>query len=336
MGTPLTEPQPHATEQHPYGTHDHQHHHGHQHATRNQLRLGFYLTIGILLIEVAGGFISHSLAVFSDAGHVLTDVVALGLAWFAAMQAERPPNPRRTFGYHRAGILTALVNGSLLVVIAAVIAYEAWQRFSSPEPVTAVVMGLTAVVPILVNTVIARQFHAAHSHDLNVRAVSLHVLGDIGASVAVVIAAIAIGLTGALWVDPLVSALIAVLIAVGAVRLITEALDILMEGAPRGLSTSAVAKDICACDGVYAVHDLHVWTISSGMRALSCHVMIDDVPPSASAALLDNLSRMLRDCYSIGHVTVQFESRGHARHEGFCACKPGQDTLYCELHPVNN
>jgi cobalt-zinc-cadmium efflux system protein len=262
---------------------------------------------------------------------VLTDVIALGLAWFAVAQAERPANERRTFGYHRVGILVALFNGLTLVVIALLIAFEAWQRLQAPQPVQPGIMVGAALLAIAVNLFIARRLHGA-SENLNTRAALLHAIGDIGASAAVVVGAVVIALTGATWVDPVISVAIAALIAVGSLRLILETVNILMESTPADISTAAVACAICQMAGVRAVHDLHVWTITSGIRALSCHAVIDDIPPSASAAILDRVTDMLQREYRIGHTTIQFESEAHGSHEGFCACEPGTaDGLYCAL-----
>ncbi|HEY7976338.1 MAG TPA: cation diffusion facilitator family transporter [Ktedonobacterales bacterium] len=314
--------------QQPSGGHHHPHTHAHA-ASRQALRLGFLLTAAILLVEVVGGLLSHSLALLSDAGHVLTDVVALGLAWFAAAQAERLPNERRTFGYHRVGILVALFNGVTLVVIALVIGFEAWRRLQSPEQVQPGIMLGAALLAIAVNLFIARRLHGGEEN-LNTRAALLHAIGDIGASAAVVLGAVVIALSGATWVDPVVSVAIAALIAFGSLRLIVETVNILMESTPADVSTEAVARDICQTPGVRAVHDLHVWTITSGMRALSCHCVIDDIPPSASAAILDRVTALLRDRYRIGHTTIQFESEAHGSHDGFCACEPGAaESLYC-------
>jgi len=308
-------------------------HGGHSHAiAREALRLGFLLTSAILVVEVIGGLLSHSLALLSDAGHVLTDVIALGLAWFAAAQAERPANERRTFGYHRVGILVALFNGLTLIVIALVIAFEAYQRLRSPVDVQPWIMVGAALVAIVVNLIIARRLHGAES--LNTRAALLHAIGDIGASAAVVIGAMVIALTGATWVDPIVSVAIAALIAFGSLRLILETVDILMESTPSDVSTEAVARDMRQIAGVRAVHDLHVWTITSGIRALSSHVIIDDIPPSASAAILDRITGMLENRYRISHATIQFESVAHESHDGHCACEPGSvEGLYCALSP---
>jgi cobalt-zinc-cadmium efflux system protein len=319
--------------QRPGGEHGDGHQHTrHAHAlTREALRLGFLLTVAILVVEVVGGLFAHSLALLSDAGHVLTDVIALGLAWFAAAQAERPANERRTFGYHRVGILVALFNGLTLVAIALVIGFEAWRRLQSPTSVHPGIMIAAALVAIAVNLFIARRLHGG-AENLNTRAALLHAIGDIGASAAVVVGALVIALTGASWVDPVVSVAIAALIAFSALRLILETVNILMESTPKDISTEALARDICQTPGVRAVHDLHVWTITSGMRALSCHAIIDDIPPSASAAILDRVTAMLQREYRIGHATIQFESEAHGSHDGFCACEQGAtDGLYCAL-----
>lgn len=308
-------------------------HAGHAHVlARDALRLGFLLTLLILGVEAVGGFAAHSLALLSDAGHMLTDVGALGLAWFAAVQAERPANERRTFGYHRVGILTALVNGLTLVAISGGIVYEALQRFSRPEPVSPTIMIATASFAIAVNLYIGIGLSREGHGNLNMRAAALHVFGDVAASAGVILAALVIVLTGAAWVDPLVSLLIAALIVAGSIRLIGEASSILLESAPRGLSLPALVRDMLRVPGVHDVHDLHVWTITSGVLALSCHAVIDDVPPSDSAPILDRITAMLRAAYGIGHATIQFESTAHSSHEGYCACPPDcGDRLYCEL-----
>lgn len=310
-------------------------HTGHPHThhlAREKLRLGFFLTLLILAVEVVGGLLGHSLALFSDAGHVLTDAGALGLAWFAAAQAERPANARRTYGYHRVGILTALANGVTLVAIAIVIAFEAYRRFTHPEAVQPAIMIVSALIAVGVNLYIGLGLRGEGGENLNARAASLHIFGDVGASIGVILGALAIAVTGASWVDPLVSVAIALVVAGGALRLIVEAVDVLLEATPRAVSLAALVRDMLRVPGVRDVHDLHVWTISSGMHALSCHAVIDDLPPSDSAPILDGISAMLRDTYHITHTTIQFESSAHGSHEGFCACPPGaSDSIYCDL-----
>jgi cobalt-zinc-cadmium efflux system protein len=301
------------------------HQHNHTHGMAKQtLRLAFFLTIVILAAELIGGFVGNSLALLSDAGHVVTDIFALGLAWFATVQAERPANARKTFGYHRVGILAALVNAVTLIVIALVISWEAVQRLQHPEPVQPLVMFLAAGIGIAVNLFIGFGLQR-EGHSLNVRAATLHVFGDVAASVGVILAGILILLTGWTLADPLLSVAIAVLIAVGAWRIIRETTDILLEGVPRDISLSALVTDMKGIKGVQDVHDLHVWSIASGMYALSCHTLIDDLPPSGSSPILQSLTTMLEEKYHIGHTTIQFECNNH---KGAC-CE--MDGLYCRM-----
>ncbi len=316
-------------------THSHSHQEKHQHdhtasLTRGRLRLAFFLTFLILAAEVIGGLLGNSLAVLSDAGHVVTDLFALGLAWFASAQTARPANARNTFGYHRVGILAALTNAVTLIAIAVVILVEAALRFAHPEPVQPVAMFLAAAVGIGVNLLIAFGLRSADENNMNARGALLHVLGDVGASVGVIAAGVIILLTGWTLADPILSVGIAALIAVSAYRLVREALDILMESTPRGLSVPVLVNDLRGVKGVRGVHDLHVWSIAKGVRALSCHAVIDDLPPSGSAPILDRISKMLLQKYQIDHTTIQFESGAHSGHKGHCACT--SNALYCDLN----
>jgi len=307
-------------------------HSGHNHThglARNSLRLAFFLTLIILIAELVGGLLANSLALLSDAGHVVTDIFALGLAWFATIQAEKPANARKTFGYHRVGILAAMVNAVTLIVIAFAILLEAIQRFQHPEPVQPLIMFLAAGIAIVVNLYIGFGL-MKEANNLNVRAAMLHVFGDVGASVGVIVAGIIILLTGWTFVDPLLSVGIAVLIAVGAWRILRETTDILMEAVPRGLSMQNLVKDMRSVEGVQDVHDLHVWSITSNMYALSCHALISDLPTSDSSAILKSLNTMLSEKYHIGHATIQFECDPH---QGtYCAV----NGLYCHLETAEN
>ena len=299
--------------------------HNHTHGMAKQtLRLAFFLTLFILATELIGGLLANSLALFSDAGHVLTDIFALGLAWFALAQAERPANARKTFGYHRVGILTALANAITLILVAFAILWEAVQRFQHPESVQPLIMFLSAGIGIAVNLYIGLGLRK-EGDNLNVRAAMLHVFGDVGASAGVIVAGIVILLTGWTPVDPLLSIGIAGLIAMGAWRILRETFDILLEATPKGLDVANMVRDMRDVPGIQNVHDLHVWSITSGMRALSCHALIDDLPPSQSSAILQSLEGMLREKYQIGHTAVQFECDPH---EVQCCCVNG---LYCQM-----
>ena len=304
------------------------HQHNHTHGMAKQtLRFAFFLTIIILAAELVGGIIGNSLALLSDAGHVVTDIFALGLAWFAAVQAEKPANAHKTFGYHRVGILAALINAVTLILIAFAITWEAVQRLQHPQPVQPLVMFISAGIGIAINLFIGFGLQR-EGHSLNVRAAALHVFSDVAASVGVILAGILILLTGWTLADPLLSVGIAVLIAVGAWLIIRETTDILMEAVPRDISLSALVTDMKGVGGVRDVHDLHVWSIASGMYALSCHTLIDDLPPSGSSPILQSLTTMLNEKYHIGHATIQFECNNR---QGACCEMEG---LYCRLEAV--
>ena len=304
--------------------------HNHMHGMAKQsLRLAFFLTVIILITELVGGWLANSLALFSDAGHVVTDIFALGLAWFAAVQAERPANARKTFGYHRVGILAALVNAATLIIIAVAILFEAVQRFQHPEPVQPLIMFLAAGIGVVVNLFIGFSLQK-ESHTLNTRAAMLHVFGDVGASVGVIVAGIIILFTGWVIADPLLSIGIAALIAVGALRILLETTDILLEAAPKSLSMPNLVRDMKSVNGVQDVHDLHVWSITSNMYALSCHALIEDLPPSDSSSILQSLNTMLSEKYHIGHATIQFECDPR---QGKCCSVNG---LYCQMEECNS
>lgn len=308
------------------GVHTH-HDHTHGMATRT-LRLAFFLTVIILAAEVTGGLLANSLALLSDAGHVITDIFALGLAWFAAVQAERPANASKTFGYHRVGIIAALINALTLIVIAAVILWEAIQRFQHPESIQPLIMFASAGIGIAVNLYIGFGLRKENDN-LNARAAALHVFGDVGASFGVIIAGGIILLTGWTIADPILSVGIAVLIAIGAWRVLRETIDILLEASPRDISMPQLVADMGSVNGVQGVHDLHVWSIASNMYALSCHVLIDDLPTSGSTPILQSLTTMLSQKYHIGHSTIQFECSDHR--EACCEI----NGLYCCLEDVN-
>ena len=269
------------------------------------LKVAFALTCVVLAVELLGGLISHSLALLSDAGHVLTDVFALGLAWFAVAQSNRPADSQRSYGYHRVSILAALVNSVTLIVIA--IAYEAIRRLAYPEPVQGGIVIITALVAIAINLFVAFGLRG-ESRSLNVRAALMHVIGDLGASAGVVVAGIVILLTGWLYIDPLLSLGIAVLIAFGAWRIVRETVNLLMEGTPAEIDLVAVTKEITSTDLVTSMHDLHVWALSSEEVALSCHVVVGDHPLADAEHIVRDLEGRLCEKFAIGHTTIQVES----------------------------
>jgi cobalt-zinc-cadmium efflux system protein len=294
--------------------------HAHSHAsTGTKFRTALLLTVVILVVEIVAGLAAHSLALLSDAGHVFTDVAALGLAWYATAQALRPADATKTFGYHRIGILAALANALTLLLIVAFIIFEAVGRLQHPLHPQATIMTAAALVGIALNLYIGFSLHNHAGGNLNVRAATLHVFGDVGAGVGVIVAAIVIAVSGWALADPIISLLIAALIARGAWDIVSETVDILMESAPRGLDVADVARDMSASPGVLAVHDLHVWSLSGGMRMLSAHVQMDDRPLSECETRMGGLKNLLHDRYDIDHATIQIES-------GCCS-----DQLYCRM-----
>jgi len=282
----------------------------HSHAekpTASLLRWSVWATLLFVAVEVAAGIHARSLALLSDAGHNFTDALALILAWIANYLESKPANEIKTYGYQRAGVLSAFVNALTLVALAAWILYESISRLRQPEPVRQDIMIAVAALGVLLNGGIMWALRTARRRDINVRSAFIHMLGDALGSVAIIAGGVIIAYTGWLQVDPLLSILIAGLIMWSAWDIIRESLNILLEGLPRGLTLTDVVDSMRAVDGVLDVHDLHIWSLGSSTHALSCHVLIEDVPPSASDAVLQRLNGMLAERFHISHTTVQFE-----------------------------
>ena len=278
--------------------------HGHGHAGAG-LRAAATLTIGFALVEAAGGWWTGSLALLSDAGHMLTDGAALALGALAAWVARRPPSSSHSYGLGRAEILAALINASAMLVILALLAYEAIGRLKTPVAVNGGAAALVALGGLAVNLWVMRRL-APHNHDLNARAARLHVLGDALGSIAAMVSGVLIALAGWTLVDPIASLLICVLIAISAWRLLRESMHALMEGVPPGLSVESIGAEMARVDGVVSVHDLHVWTISGSRVALSAHVVVRSL--AEWDRLLADLQQRLHDAFGIDHVTLQPES----------------------------
>jgi cobalt-zinc-cadmium efflux system protein len=257
-----------------------------------------------MLVEAAGGWLSGSLALLADAGHMLTDVGALGLSLLTASIARRPADDRKTYGYLRWEILAALVNGAALIVIAGWVVSEAVHRLGQPHPVAGGLLLGVAAAGALANAVALRLLHGAHEHSLNTRGAYLHVMADLLGSVAAVGAGVVILLTGWTPIDPILSVLLALLILAGAWRLVRESTDILLEAVPRTVSMPDVQERMLAVDGVRAVHDLHVWTVTSGVIAMSGHAVVPAL--GDHPAVLDGIRRAM-GTLGIGHVTIQLE-----------------------------
>jgi cobalt-zinc-cadmium efflux system protein len=271
------------------------------------LRKALALTCLVLVVELAGGLASHSLALLSDAGHVFTDVFALGLAWFAVEQARRPADRRRSYGYQRVSILAALVNSVALIVIVIAIAVEAVHRLANPEPVQGAVVIAAALVGIAINAYVALGLRG-QGKNLNLRAALLHVTGDIAASVGVVLAGAIILLTHWLYIDPILSLGIAALIAFGAWKIVRETVNLLLEGTPPDINLVEVTSEITGTKHVTSMHDLHVWALSSEEMALSVHVVLEECPLGEAEHVVRDLEGRLCGRFAIGHTTIQVES----------------------------
>jgi cobalt-zinc-cadmium efflux system protein len=264
------------------------------------------LTAAYILLLIAAGIRAHSLALLSEAGHNVSDFLALLLSWAAAYIQERPPSTTKTFGYHRAGVLAAFVNAGTLVLIALFIFYEAVERFYNPVQVQPGIMMAVAAVGVVLNGGIAWLLMRSHS-DLNIRSVLIHEIGDTLATLAVILGGIGIVLTGKNFIDPALSILIGALILWSSFGIIRESLNILLEGTPRGMELEQVEAELRSVPGVNNVHDLHIWSIGSETHALSCHIAIADIPPSESEAIMRQVRGMLADRFRIRHTTIQFE-----------------------------
>jgi cobalt-zinc-cadmium efflux system protein len=276
------------------------------------------------------GLRSHSLALLSDAGHNATDALALLLAWFGVWFQAKPADEVKTFGYQRAGVLAAFVNALTLVVLSFWIFWEAYQRLMHPEPVSDITMIAVAGVGILLNGGIMLGLNASRHNDLNVRSAFVHMLGDLLGSFAIVIGGLVIHFTGMLQIDPVLSLVIATLIVWTAWDIIKESLNILLEGLPRGIELRAVISELKGIGGVLDVHDLHIWSLGSNSRALSCHILIEDIPPSASDGVLRQINQVLGERFHIHHTTVQFEHEGC--HVYFRGCVIPVDAGHSHAH----
>ena len=269
-----------------------------------RLGLALALTAGVTVVEAVGGWVAHSLALLADAGHMLADVASLGMVLWVARMAQRPATPERSYGLVRLEILAALVNGAMLIVIAVAIGIEAWRRVQNPAPVQgATVLGV-ATLGLVTNLVAMRILHQGHEHSMNQRGAYLHVVSDALGSIGALAAGAIILLSGWTAADPLVSFAIGLLILAGAWRLVRESADILLEATPTHIGLGTVHERLASLPGVSSVHDLHVWTLTSGVIAMSGHLVVREA--SEHQAVLEAAQERLRQL-GIHHVTVQME-----------------------------
>jgi cobalt-zinc-cadmium efflux system protein len=298
--------------------HHHAHHHAHTHTSRDghghdhkreasqrTLLVVLALTFGYMLAEAIGGYLANSLALLSDAGHMLTDVAALTLSLFAVRFASRPATPRKTYGFYRLEILAALANGVTLIVLSILICVEAYHRLRNPQTVQGWTLIWISVGGLAVNLISAWKLSHSHDDNLNIRGALLHVIGDLLGSVAAIAAGVMIVWRGWIWADPVFSVAISLLIIYNSWRLVADAVNVLLEGTPSHINAAAVEEAMRTVAGVRAVHDLHIWTITSGRHAVTAHVVINDA--SESYRILREVREMLADRFALTHSTIQIE-----------------------------
>ncbi|MEP6912156.1 MAG: cation diffusion facilitator family transporter [bacterium] len=286
--------------------------------TGRRLGLSIAITLLFALAEAITGYFSYSLALVSDAGHNLADALALIFSWYGIRIARRPSTAQRTFGYHRVGIFAALVNAVSLVVVALLIFWEAVDRFRHPQPVQSTPMIVVALVALVMNSVISVWLKGAAKHDLNVRSAYLHMVGDAVSAAGVVAAGVIIAFTGAYIADATVSILIGMLILWSSWGILKESVNVLLEGIPKGVDMVKVEETIGSVHGVLAVHDLHVWTVGSGMICCSCHIMVDEQSVRSGENVLRAVTQQLEHNFGIAHTTIQVEVEGCEPNDMYC------------------
>ncbi|MDD5191398.1 MAG: cation diffusion facilitator family transporter [Dehalococcoidales bacterium] len=302
---------------------DHNHNGGTQAKRQNRgLLIALAIVIVMMVAEIIGGLVSHSLALLSDAGHMMVDGLALTISIFALNLAQRPANTKRTFGYHRVEIMAALANGVILTLVSVFIFYEAYQRLRNPPEVRSGLMLTIAILGLAANLVGIWLLHRDREANLNIRGAFLHILGDTISSVGVIAGAIIIGITGKGITDPIIAIIIGGIILWGAFRLVKESADILMEAVPGHIQLDKVTAAIQGIPGVQSAHDLHIWTITSGIFALSSHIVVDDVLVSRSGEIVKDVNSLLEKQFNITHTTLQLECL-----KGGAVC----ESLVCEM-----
>ncbi|MFA6223534.1 MAG: cation diffusion facilitator family transporter [Desulfomonilaceae bacterium] len=315
--------------------HSHSHTYPHTHAiptshgnVQTRIGIAFLVTCLYMLVETGGGLLFNSLALLADAGHMLSDAMALGLSWLAILIAKRSPNDRLTFGFIRSEILAALINGLLLWAIVAVIFYEAVQRVISPQPVQGFGMFAVASVGLVLNLAMATLLFGGRNTNLNIKGAFLHVLSDALGSVGAIVAGLLIVYTNAFWIDPIVSALIGILILISSWGLLKESVHVLMEGVPRGVDVASIETALVNVTGVCCVYDLHVWSISSSQINLSAHVVLTETDRDRNEILLE-INSILNERFHIEHTTIQIETSHEIKFDSnnrFCRVGTGCDS----------
>ncbi len=287
----------------------------------SKLKFGLILTVSVLIAELVGGFVSNSLALLGDAGHVFADMIALLLSWYGVRQARRPSSSRMTFGYHRVGVIIAIVNAITIFTIAGVILYRAYSRFVQPPEVKGVLMLSIALVGLGANIFVAFWLRKEQQSNLNVRSAFWHALGDALASIGVIIGGIIILFTKWFLVDPIISVLISCIIILAGYRILKEGFRVILEATPQHVDIMELVDNLKRVPGVKDMHDIHVWSISPELHAMSCHVLIDDLTTSQAASIRSKIEDVLRQS-QIEHTTLQMECEQCSPNDIFCNLTP--------------
>ena len=283
--------------------------HANQHTVPagRKLLYSIMLSLTILVVEIVGGLLSNSLALLSDAGHVLTDVFALGLTWYGVKQAARPPDHRMTFGYHRTGVIIAIINALSIFAIAGIVLYEAYHRFRQIQAVNSPLMMGIALVGLAANVIVVFWLRGEQKSNINVRSAFWHAFGDALASIGVIVGGLVILMTRQYWVDPLVSVIISLIILSSAWKILSEGFKVILERSPEDVDIQAMIGDIKKIPGVKDVHDIHVWSISAELRSMNGHILVEDVSTSQAEALRTRVEEVIRQQYRVSHTTLQLE-----------------------------
>jgi cobalt-zinc-cadmium efflux system protein len=314
-------------EHHSHEAHGHSHgHHGHSHPSLRPSVLGWAMvaTLGLVVAEIFGGILGRSVALLNDAVHNLSDVPALGISWLAMRWAERPADSEKTYGYHRAGILAAFTNAILLVLLSLWLGYEAFERFRSPVRVVESWMIWTSVAALAVNGGITLALVRGRG-DLNLRSILVHNFGDALSNIAIIAGAIAIRMTDALWIDPLLGIAIGLLVLWSSIGILRESVHILLEGRPREMRVEEVARAILTVEGVQEVHDVHIWSLGGGHNALSLHARVPDMHLDKCEEILASIQEKAAKEFKIDHTTVQLERAGLPAKSGYVMPEPAKN-----------
>lgn len=313
----------HAEHNYPHEDHVHSHSlnlNGESFRSEKNLKIAFFLTIFILIAEFSGALISKSMALYSDSGHILVDASSLLLAWFAQMQVRKTPTEKNTYGYHRMGILAALFNASLLLVISLILIYESYLRLVHPETVNSEIMIIFPIISLIVNIIIGMRIHKDIHSNLNLKSSFFHILGDSLISISIIAAGIAIYFTKFYYIDPLISLMVSPLIAIGAFSVINETINILLENVPKEIDFTMVKDEILKTRGVKNVHDLHIWSMSKSFKLLSAHILVEEnvIKSSDICCIIDNIQNTLEKKFNINHVVIQPEFNACDMTNSFC------------------